>query len=65
MFNVLQTASDDQMAILGCVAALLAAGTLMYLSYFVGPARRRELARRHRPVTLVPQPLRHADDRAA
>ncbi len=65
MLDVLQSASDDQVAILGCVTALLAAGTVMYLSYYIGPARRRELGRLQRVVSSIPQPLRHADDRAA
>jgi hypothetical protein len=65
MLNLLQTASDDQTALLGCVAALLAAGAVMYLSYFVGPARRTELAQRKVARLARPQPVRRAHDQAA
>jgi hypothetical protein len=65
MLNLLQSASDDQVALLGCVGALAAAGMLMYLSYFIGPARRREQAIQQTPWQAAPQPLRRAEDRAA
>lgn len=39
--NPLQYASDDQVALIGCVAALAGAMTILYVSYFVGPAARR------------------------
>jgi hypothetical protein len=65
MLNLLQTASDDQTALMGCIAALLAAGAVMYLSYFVGPARRAELAQRQAVRQAQPQPVRRAHDQAA
>ncbi len=39
--NLFQNASDDQVALIGCLAALAGSMALMYLSYFVGPAARR------------------------
>ncbi len=39
--NLLQNASDDQVALIGCVVALAGSMALMYVSYFVGPAARR------------------------
>lgn len=65
MLNLLQSASDDQTALLGCAAALIAAGTIMYLSYFVGPARREEQNQRRLRIPSQPQPLRRSDDQAA
>jgi len=64
VLNFLQNSSDDQTAILGCVAALAAAGLVMYLSYFVGPARQIELAARRRAQVASPQ-LPRAKDKAA
>jgi hypothetical protein len=31
--------SDDQIALLGCATALVTTGTVMCLSYFIGPRR--------------------------
>ena len=39
--NFFQNASDDQIALIGCLVALLGSMTLMYVSYFVGPAARQ------------------------
>lgn len=39
--NLLQNASDDQVALIGCLVALAGSMALMYVSYFVGPAARR------------------------
>ena len=44
--------TDDQLALLGCAAALVLSGTVMALSYFVGRAR-------HRPVE--PRTIRKRD----
>lgn len=41
MMNLLQNASDDQVALIGCVAALAGSMALMYVSFFVGPAARQ------------------------
>ncbi len=38
--EIFQNASDDQIALMGCAAALLFSGGLMYVSYFVGHGRR-------------------------
>lgn len=40
--NLLQGASDDQVALIGCLVALISSAGLMYLSFFVGPAGRRQ-----------------------
>lgn len=39
--NMFQNASDDQVALIGCLVALAGSMALMYVSYFVGPAARR------------------------
>ena len=39
--NLFQNASDDQVAVIGCLVALVGSMTLMDVSYFVGPAARR------------------------
>jgi hypothetical protein len=41
MMNFLQGASDDQVALIGCLVALIGSAGLMYVSFFVGPASRR------------------------
>lgn len=38
--NLFQNASDDQVALIGCLVALVGSMALMYVSYFVGPAGR-------------------------
>jgi hypothetical protein len=40
--DLTQHLSDDQTALIGCALALLASGGLMWASYFVGQALRRE-----------------------
>jgi hypothetical protein len=45
MFEIFQNASDDQFALIGCAAALLGSGFLMYVSYFMGPMARQEKTR--------------------
>lgn len=64
--NLLQSASDDQVAVIGGLVAMFLAGGVMYLSYFVGPEARKErsLARAH-AVRPLPQSTRTAHDRAA
>lgn len=42
MMNLLQGASDDQVALIGCLFALVSSAGLMYLSFFVGPANRKQ-----------------------
>jgi hypothetical protein len=65
MLDLLRSFSDDQLAIGGCVLALMAGGLMVQLAYTFGPeGRKQRLARRPR-VYAEPQPLRHADDRAA
>jgi hypothetical protein len=40
--DLTQHLSDDQTALIGCALALLASGGLMWASYFVGQALRRD-----------------------
>ncbi len=49
-----QTLTDDQKALVGCVAALLTCGTLMSLSYYVGQMFRKN----DQPATAEPHILR-------
>lgn len=42
MMNLLQGASDDQVALIGCLFALVSSAGLMYLSFFVGPGNRKQ-----------------------
>jgi hypothetical protein len=39
MLELVKTFSDDQIALLGCAAALSVAGTIMSLSYYIGRGR--------------------------
>jgi hypothetical protein len=39
MIELWKSLSDDQMALVGCAAALLVTGTIMSLSYYIGRAR--------------------------
>ena len=41
MFNLLQTASDDQTAIGACVATIIGAAALVFFSFHFGPAGQR------------------------
>jgi len=51
--NGLNGFSDDQVALIGCLVALVSSAGLMYLSFFVGPASRRET--QEPAVTKLPQ----------
>lgn len=51
--NFLQHASDDQIALLGCLVALMGSMTLMYVSYFVGPAARQARAEESEQATRM------------
>ena len=42
MWNLFQSASDDQVALLGCAGVLFTSMFLMYVSYFLGPVARQE-----------------------
>lgn len=64
--NVIQTAGDDQVAILGGLAAMLLAGGVMYFSYFLGPEARRQRESRKQTVgKIVPATAPLSRDRAA
>lgn len=65
MLDLLRTFSDDQLAIGGCVLALLAGGLLVQLSYTLGPEGRKQRLSRRPRVYVEPQPVRRAEDRAA
>jgi len=65
MTEILQQLSDDQLAVLGCVAALLSAGVLMQLCYAFGPQSQHNRQSALPEITKLPQPVRHAEDRAA
>ncbi len=52
MMQLAATFSDDQIALLGCAAALVTTGTLMSLSYFLGRAFRQNEEHRPTPGTL-------------
>jgi hypothetical protein len=39
MIELWKSLSDDQIALLGCAAALIVTGTMMSLSYYIGRAR--------------------------
>ena len=51
--NLFQNASDDQVALIGCLVALMGSMALMYVSYFVGPAARRASSGESRDATRL------------
>lgn len=62
--SVLQYLSDDQLALIGCAAALAAAGLVMSLSYYLGRWNQAARPMSHR----LPQremPANQRSDRAA
>lgn len=64
--NLLQSANDDQTAIVGGLVAMFLAGGVMYLSYFVGPeARRQRALSRALAVRTMPRQSQPIHDRAA
>lgn len=65
MFEQMRALSDDQLAIMGCVAALVVGGLITQLTYTFGPARRRATSAALPTITRMPQPIRHGEDRAA
>ncbi|MBI1346390.1 hypothetical protein GC163_08875 [bacterium] len=65
MTNLFQQLSDDQLAIIGCVGALLCSGLLMQLCYTFGPQKPHNRQDSAPEISKLPQPLRHAEDRAA
>ncbi len=71
MFEMFQTAGDDQIALMGCAGVLLGSGFLMYVSYFLGPKAREEQERqlsqliRQRRQLLESAPVEPAREKAA
>ena len=62
MMNLLQGASDDQVALIGCLVALVSSAALMYLSFFVGPAARKQHREIESEPTVKQMPLRPVGD---
>lgn len=66
-----QNASDDQIALIGCLVALAGSMGIMYVSYFIGPAARQsreqdsEQTTRPFPSRSTSFPSEAARDRAA
>lgn len=56
--NLLQGASDDQVALIGCFVALVGSAFLMYLSYVMGPAGRQQSEKFNAEPTIKPMPRR-------
>jgi hypothetical protein len=46
MIELWKSLSDDQMALVGCAAALMITGTMMSLSYYIGRGRRAPAGRK-------------------
>ena len=73
MMNLLQGANDDQIALIGCLVALIGSATLMYVSFFVGPAARRTNRRANSGIAgqqtssrnVIGLPAEHSRERAA
>ncbi len=70
MFNLLQTASDDQTAIGFCVLALSVSAFFVFISFHLGPAGRRikELEQKKSNLNKMPSistETYHSHDRAA
>lgn len=59
--------TDDQLALLGCLAAVVVSATLMSLSYYVGPAHRAsKVATRQLPhIERMKQAARDDERKAA
>lgn len=56
MLELIKTLSDDQIALLGCAAALSLAGTIMSLSYYIGRGRLAQTGpKSSRPLMLASQ----------
>jgi len=56
--DLLNNPSDDQVALMGCAAALLFSGGLMYVSYFVGRLRQTDDTKAR---SIPMEPTRTAD----
>ena len=64
MMNLMQGAGDDQVALIGCLVALVGSAGLMYLSFFVGPAARKQAREADSERTVKQIPMRPAVDPA-
>ncbi len=53
MIELWKSLSDDQMALVGCAAALMVTGTIMSLSYYIGRGRVGAAGQKvHQPLVL-------------
>jgi high-affinity Fe2+/Pb2+ permease len=64
MLNILESASDDQKALLGCLLALAAAGLVLTISYYLSPQRKQEQRTQRAELPASPA-VAAARDRAA
>jgi hypothetical protein len=59
MAELWQSLTDDQIALLGCAAALSVAGAIMSLSYYIGRGRIASLGHKaNKPLTIDAQGAR-------
>ncbi len=65
MFDLFQQLSDDQLAVLGCVLALLSGGLLLQLAYTFGPTSQRDSHASTLPINPLPNRYPQSDERAA
>lgn len=64
MLEIFRSLTDDQVAIAGCVVALIGGGLMTQISYMFGPAARPLDQMAIHPLNSV-QTLRSREDRAA
>ena len=62
IMDLLQGASDDQVALIGCFVALVGSAALMYLSYVMGPAGRQQSKKFNSEPTIKPMPMRSGNE---
>lgn len=62
MIEILDSLTDDELALLGCLLAFAAAGTIMSLSYYVGRAVRGNASPRSGGASLPHPPACRATD---
>ena len=55
MFNLLQTASDDQTALGACLLALSAASFIVFVSFHSGPAGQKARSRKRKAMDVMIQ----------
>lgn len=65
MVQLWQSATDDQVALIGCAVTLIVAVGMMYCSYFVGRASQRNETGAPPVAGRIPQPAPPVEERAA